>query len=123
MIQDIRNNWKNVNDLAFDDELGNISRILSSDVMPVAASNTNIILISKLKGIANQLNGDIDLVEKVIEKTFSKQFKVICLSKDEWDKYTQEYKENKDKFKYVEEKKKSKNNNTLKEKAKMLFDE
>ena len=123
VIQDIRNNWKNVNDLAFDDELGNISRILSSDVMPVAASNTNIILISKLKGIANQLNGDIDLVEKVIEKTFSKQFKVICLSKDEWDKYTQEYKENKDKFKYVEEKKKSKNNNTLKEKAKMLFDE
>lgn len=123
VIQEIRNNWKNVNDLAFDDELGNISRILSSDVMPVAASSTNVILISKLKGIANQLNGDIDLVEKVIEKTFSKQFKVICLAKEEWDKYTQEYKENKEKFKFVEEKKKNKNNNTLKEKAKMLFDE
>ena len=123
VIQDIRNNWKDVNNLAFDEELGNISRILSSDVIPVAASKTNIILISKLKGIANQINGDIETVEKIIDKVFSKQFKVICLSKEEWDKYTQEYKENKEKFKYVEEKTKSKKDKTLKEKAKMLFDE
>ena len=121
IIADIRNNWKNINDLAFDEDLGNIARILSSDVMPVAASDTNIVLISKLIGIANQINSEIDVTEKIINKTFDKEYKIICLSKDEWDKYTLEYKNDKTKFKYQEEEKKEKKN-TLKEKAKELFD-
>ena len=123
IISKIRSNWSKVNDLAFDEKLGNISRILSSDVMPVAASKTNVILMSKLIGIANQINNDLDLAEKIIEKSFSDKYKLICLSKEEWDNYTQEYKENKDKFKYQEEVEIKKNKNTLKEKAKELFED
>ena len=123
IILKIRSNWNKVSELAFDEEFGNISRILSSDVLPVAASNTNIILISKLIGISNQINTDITTVEKIIEKTFSEKYKIICLSKEEWDNYTQEYKKNKDKFKYQEEVEIKKKNNTLKEKAKELFED
>ena len=123
IISNIRNNWNKVNDLAFDEDFGNVARILSSDVLPVAASKTNIVLISKLIGIANQINKDIETTEKIIEKTFSDKYKIICLSKEEWDKYTQEYKNNKEKFKYQEEVEIKKKNNTLKEKAKELFDD
>ena len=121
IIANIRNNWKNINNLAFDEEFGNLARILSSDVLPVAASDTNIILVSKLIGIANQINSEIDSTEKIIEKIFDKNFKIICLSKEEWDNYTLEYKNDKSKFKYQEEEKKEKKN-SLKEKAKELFD-
>jgi hypothetical protein len=121
IIADIRNNWKKINELAFDEELGNISRILSSDVLPVAASDSNVVLISKMIGIANQINSELDITEKIIEKSFGAKYKIICLSKEEWDKYTLEYKNDKTKFKYQEEEKKEKKN-TLKEKAKELFD-
>ena len=122
-VQELRNNWEKINNLAFDEKYGNIARILSSDVLPVAASDTNLIFISKLNGIANQLNNEIDSIEKIIKEIFEKEYKIICLSKNEWDSYTLEYKNNKDKFKYREEKVIEKKKNTLKEKAKELFED
>ena len=122
-VQELRNNWEKINNLAFDEKYGNIARILSSDVLPVAASDTNLIFISKLNGIANQLNSEIDSIEKIIKKIFEKDYKIICLSKNEWDSYTLEYKNNKDKFKYKEEIIIEKKKNTLKEKAKELFED
>ena len=123
VVVNLRNNWKNISDLAFDEQYGNLSRVLSSDVLPVAASDTNLIFVSKLNGIANQINSDIETVEKIIQKVFLKEFKIVCLSKDEWDNYTKEYKKNKDKFKYKEEQKNEKKNSSLKEKAKELFED
>ena len=123
VVVNLRNNWKNISDLAFDEQYGNLSRVLSSDVLPVAASDTNLIFVSKLNGIANQINSDIETVEKIIQKVFLKEFKIVCLSKDEWDNYTKEYKNNKDKFKYKEEQKNEKKNSSLKEKAKELFED
>ena len=123
IILEVRNNWNDIKNLAFEEKYGNYSRILSSDVIPVAASDTNLILMTKMNGIANQINNDLDLIEKIIEKTFNQKYKVICLSKEEWDNYTKEYKENKDKFKYKEEVIKEKKNSTLKDKAKELFDD
>ena len=52
-----------------------------------------------------------------------KEYKVVCLSKEEWDNYTQEYKNDKSKFKYIEEIKEKKKTNSLKEKAKELFED
>ena len=122
IISNIRKNWDNVKNLAFDATYGNLARMLSSDVMPVAASDTNIILVSKLKGIATQVNSDVGSVVKIIQKVFDKKFSIVCLSEDEWKNYTNEYKNNKDKFKFVEEPKVKKANKTLKDKAKELFD-
>ena len=122
IIENIRKNWNLVKDYSFDEEVGNIARLLSSDVMPVAGSETNLILISKLNGIATQLNSDLISVEKVINNAFEKEFKVICLSEIEWQDYIKQYKEDKDRFKYVEEPKIEKKKKSLKEKAKDLFD-
>ncbi len=123
IISNIRNNWNMINDFAFDEEYGNIARILSSDIVPVAASDTNVILLSKLKGLANQINNDTINVEKIFEKAYNMKVKIICLSEEEWKKYTEEYKNNKEKFKYTEEVQKEKQHKTLKEKAKELFDD
>ena len=123
IISEIRKSWDKIKDLAFDSELGNLARLLASDTMPVAASDTNIILVSKLNGIATQVNSDGDNANKIINKSFNKKFDIVCLSEEEWKNYTIEYKNNKDKFKYVEEPKKENKKQTLKDKAKELFDE
>lgn len=122
IISEIRRNWDQIKDLAFDEQYGNVARLLSSDTMPVAASDTNIILVSKLKGIATQINGDVETVNEIINKTFNREYMVVCLSEDDWKKYTAEYKDNKDKFKYQEEPKIEKTNKSLKDRAKELFD-
>ena len=124
IISNIRKKWDKIKDFSFDEELGNISRILSSDIKPVAASETNVILISKLNGLATQINGELDIVEKIFFKSFDENYKIICLSEEEWKKYTEEYKNNKEKFKYTEEKDtiNKKESKSLKEKAKELFE-
>lgn len=123
IISSIRNNWNKVKDYAFDEEYGNIARILSTDVIPVAASSTNIIFKSDLIGISNQINSELDNIDKLICRVFNNNYKCICLSNDEWQKYISEYKNNKEKFKYIEEYSENKDNNakSLKEKAKELF--
>ena len=123
IVENVRKNWNSIKDYSFDEELGNIARLLSSDVMPVAASETNIILISKLNGISVQINNEHISVEKIMKKAFDKDFKIICISENEWQDYIKQYKEDKDRFKYVEEPKIEKQKKTLKEKAKDLFDE
>lgn len=121
IISSIRNKWNILKDYAFDEDFGNIARILSTDIIPVAASNTNIILVSKLIGISNQLNNDLTNVENLFYKIFDNKFKVIFLSNDEWQKCKNEYKNNKEKFKYIEEIKANNNAKTLIEKANELF--
>jgi DNA polymerase-3 subunit gamma/tau len=123
IISKIRNDWSKIADYAFDEELGNIARLLSSDITAVAASDTNIILESKLGGIANQLNDDIGSVEKIFKKAFENDYKIICLSEGEWKDTRKEFLENKEKFKYIEEKVQEKKSKSLKDKAKELFDE
>ena len=123
IISYIRNNWNELKNLAFDSNYGNLARLLSSDILPVAASQTNIILISKLNDIAEQINDDLYKVEKIFEIVFKKQYKVICISEKEWNEYIEIYKRNKNTFKYVEEKEVYKKQElTLKDKVKELFE-
>lgn len=122
IINYIRNNWEKIKNLAFDVNYGNIARLLSSDILPVAASDSNVILISKLNGIAEQINADIYMVEKIFEITFEKKYKIICISENEWNEYIELYKKDKTYFKYEEEKEiTTKKEMSLKEKAKDLF--
>lgn len=118
----LRNSWDNLKDLAFDMNYGNIARLLSSDILPVAASDTNVILISKLNGLAEQINSDLYTVEKIFQKAFGYDIKPICISEKEWNEYIEKYKKNKSSFKYIEEIERKKNL-TLKERAKELFEE
>ena len=122
IISQIRKEWDLIKNYAFDQDLGNIARILSSDINPVAASETNIILESKLNGLATQLNNEMDTVEKIFKNAFDKEFKIICLSEQEWKNYIEEFKKDKNKFSYKEEPIVEKKQKTLKDKAKELFD-
>ena len=124
IISNIRNSWNDIKNLAFDQKYGNISRILSSDTIPVAASETNIIIISKMNGLAEQINNDIIMVEDIFFKTFNKSFKVICISEKEWMDCIEKYKKDKNQFKYIDEEVNiPKKKLSLMEKAKELFDE
>ena len=124
IISDIRKNWINLKDLAFDKNYGNISRLLSTDITPVAASDEYVILISKLNGISEQINNDLYNVETILEKVFNKKFKAICISEKEWNEYIDLYKKDKNYFKYTEENTVTeKKEMTLKEKAKALFED
>ncbi len=122
-ISTIRKNWDKIKDLAFDEKYGNLARLLSSDVLPVAASETNIVLESKLSGIASQINEDNSSVEKIFELVFNEKLKTVCLSEQEWKTYTEEYKKDKTKFTYKEEPNIEKKSKSLKEKAKELFED
>ena len=77
-----------------------------------------------MMGLANQINSELDNVEKLILKIFSVNYKAICLSDDEWQNCIKEFKNNKEKFKFLEEKNTVEINKvkTLKEKAKELFE-
>ena len=124
IISNIRNRWNDIKNLAFDQKYGNLSRILSSDIKPVAASETNVIIISKMNGLAEQINNDIIIVEEIFFKIFGNNFKVICISEKEWMDCIEKYKKDKNQFKYVdEEENKQKKKLSLLEKAKELFDE
>ena len=124
IIIDIRNKWNELKNLAFDTEYGNLARLLSSDIMPVAASCQNIILTSKLIGISEQINSDIYKVDEIFEKIFQKKYKTICLSETEWNQYIEMYKVDKNSFKYIEENDIVKNEkNNLRKKARELFEE
>ena len=120
-ISNIRKDWNKLDDLAFDKKYGNIARMLSSDIIPVAASDEYIILSSKMSGLSEEINNDLVNVEKIIEIVFNIKYKPICITENEWKKYIEEYKVNKNKFQYVEEQKSTKK--TLQEKAKELFED
>jgi len=123
-LANFKNNWKNISDLAFDQEFGNVARMLSSDIVPAASSDEYLILKSKLNGVSESINTDIINVEKIIEKVFNNKYKVICVSESEWNNYIDMYKKDKNVFVYKEEtineEKKAK---SLKEKAKELFED
>ena len=121
IISEIRTKWKNIQDLAFDTKYGNIARLLTSDIIPVAASDEYIVLTAKMQGLANEINGDLLSVEKIIEIVFNNKYKTICITENEWKEYIKKYKEDKNSFKYREEELKVKK--TLKEKAKELFED
>ena len=124
IISNIRKNWKNISDLAFDTEFGNLARTLESDIIPVAASDEYVVLNSKLRGLSDQINTSRNDVEKIFKKIFDNDYKVICITESDWKNYIEEYKKDKTKFVYQEEpKEKETKKRTLKDKAKELFED
>ncbi len=125
IIKEFRDNWKNISNLAFDENYGNLSRFLVSDICPVASSDEYVVLKSQLEGLSEQINNDLNSVEKIIKIIFNKEYKAICISENEWNKYIDLYKKDKNQFIYVEESNNSNMNKSksLKDKAKELFDD
>ena len=123
-LDPFKKNWKEINNLAFDNEYGNIARLLVSDINPAAASDEYLVLKSKLNGISESINNDLLTVEKILKKVFNMNYKIICVSEKEWNDTIELYKKDKDSFVYKkEEDKKNKEEKSLKNKAKELFED
>ena len=122
IIKDFRTNWQKINELSFDKKFGNVAKMLVSDTLPVAASEKYLILTSKLIGLSDQLNKDIVIVEDILEKVFDTKINCVFITEKEWKLYTDEYKKNRDNFKFIEEKIEKKEK-SLSAKAKDLFEE
>ena len=119
-----KKNWKEINNLAFDNEYGNIARLLVSDISPAAASDEYLVLKSKLNGISESINNDLLTVEKILKKVFNLDYKTICVSEKEWNDTIELFKKDKESFVYKkEEDKQNKDEKSLKDKAKELFED
>ena len=126
LIKNIRNSWNNISDLAFDENYGNVSRLLVSDINAAVASDEYIVLVSKLEGLKEQLNNDLVSVEKILNLIFNNNYKAICITEKEWNNYIELYKKDNSLFVYEQETEVINNNTNkknLKEKAKDLFED
>ena len=125
VIKDIRSNWKKISELAFDEKRGNVARLMVSDIEPVAASDEYIVMKSKLNGISDQINSDLNCVEKILEIIFNNKYKAICVSEKDWNSYIELYKQDKSSFVYEKEEttKNKPAEKSLKEKAADLFED
>lgn len=120
LIVKFRKGWSDLNSLNFGDE--NLLKTLYYDVKPVAASKTNVVLMSKELGTAARINDNIEIIEQMFNKMFGENHKLVCISEKEWDIYKNKYEKDKNAFKYVEEKEeKKKEKDTLTNKVDKLF--
>lgn len=122
IIVNIRKNWSNIKKISNSDE--NLIRMLYYDVKPVAASKTNLILISKELGISVKINNSIKEIEQMYNSVFDYNHKIVCISEKEWDIYKNKYEHDRDSFVYIEEDSSIKNkevNDRLSNKVNKLF--
>ena len=80
--------------------------------------NINHAYILKTHDMNFRVGKDFRHIESVKEK-----LKTVCLSEQEWKKYTEEYKKDKTRFTYKEEPTVEIKTKSLKEKAKELFED
>lgn len=133
IINKIRDKWDDLKEYVFDTETGSLICNLF-DSYPAAASNTNLIIVTKYDSGANKINIDIEKYEKILFDKLQISNKLIALSTDEWNIIKKAFiKNNKEgiKYEYISEnqietkiKKEIVNKNkkeNIKEKAEALF--
>ena len=104
MLIKFKDLWKNLS-LVSDDEL--IKYVgLVADCLPVAVGDSYVMLVSKYESTATRINADLSGVETLIKKVYSKSYKIIALSENEWNSAKIEYINNRKKgivYSYIEE--------------------
>ena len=99
------------------DEHNIYSLLLDSEVGTV--SSTNVLLVTDTVASANLLNKYSDIISNKVNS----DKKYVFVDKEEWNRLTQEYKKNKDKYVYLEEPKIENTNNELEKLANNIFGE
>ena len=99
------------------DEHNIYSLLLDSEVGTV--SSTNVLLVTDTVASANLLNKYSDIISNKVNS----DKKYVFVDKEEWNRLTQEYKKNKDKYVYIEEPKIENTNNELEKLANNIFGE
>ena len=66
-------------------------------------SDKNIIFVYKTSLLADAFNMEIVVFQKIFKEQFGEDYKLIALSKDEWDEIKEDYNKNKNAYKPIEE--------------------
>ena len=76
------------------------------DSIPVVCGDIYCMLATEMEATSHLINTCIDNIEKLFNKKFKKQLKLICVSNDEWKKLKEEYVKNlhnNQKYEFVDE--------------------
>lgn len=96
--------WKKI-DLIVDDDLIKYIGLLT-DCLPVAVSDSYVIMVSKYESSATRINENLIGIEMLIKKVYGKNYKIIALSENEWNSAKFDYINNKKKgivYNFIEE--------------------
>ena len=85
----------------------------------MVASPTNLLLVCEKEAIKMINNSKLDVIENNFNNMFDKDYKMIFITKKEWDKYLKSFDKDK-KYKYIKDDKYI-NNNDSKSLAEYLF--
>ena len=118
ILKDIKKDWDNLNNYIFDSEYGAVASLLI-DSIPIVASDEYLVLMFEYDSLELKANEDYLIIQKFLLQKLNKKYKVVSITKVEWEKYKEEYIKNiKSGYKYVyindafENKKNSKENKT-----------
>lgn len=105
ILNNIQNSWNDLSKYTFDSDYGAIACSLM-DSKPVLASSKYIVIMFKYDSLVDKSNNNFYEIQKFIAKLTGVVYKIVCVTKDEWDKKKQEYiikKRNKENYFYIDD--------------------
>ena len=105
ILNSIQESWNNLSKYTFDPDYGAIACSLM-DSKPVLASSKYIVIMFEYDSLVDKSNNNFCEIQKFIEKLTGFVYKIVCVTKDEWDMRKQEYitkKRNKENYFYIDD--------------------
>ena len=100
-LNDIKLKWNTISDYILDEKF-ELAAGLLADTNPAVVGLNNIILVSKYESSALRINDNLSVVEQLINKVYNKNFSIIAISNNDWEKEKNKYIENVKKgYKYI----------------------
>lgn len=87
---DLHKKYDLVNEYLTDKKFGIVSGMLADTNLEVAGTGY-IILTGKYDAIVNNINNNYQLFNELINKVFDGEYKFVVITKDEWNKYKNDY--------------------------------
>lgn len=115
-LENLKSNWNKFNDYALDSEYGAIACYLVDGTLR-AASDTDLIITFDYDSMVIRGYTNINIIEHLFDKIFQKKYNIAIITTDEWNKFKQDYIDNKNKGIVYEYKEIQKQNINKKEKV------
>jgi len=101
-LMEILPNLEKLNNMLLDPDYSNIASMILDGKLK-AASDEYLIFVYKNERLANLFNENILNIEKLLEQTFEKKYKIIATDIEDWEKIKSEFNKKIRKFEYVKE--------------------
>jgi len=114
ILNEIKSIWKNLEKFTFDPEYGSFICDLL-DCVPIVASDTNIMLCSDYLSMVNKINQNVEEYEGILKEKLTLSQKIVVVERQNWQKIKEKYLnniKNNIKYEYIDEEKKTSNENS-----------